>query len=125
MSILEDELAQIIGDALVDADVPYEMMVPRTYVEDEKPEGWPSWEPWEPEVTTVEHSFLGFIDTYSEFLVASGVVNEGDVKIVLIQNRMPFRPELTDVIVARGLTYTILGMSEDPAKATLELRARA
>lgn len=57
-------------------------------------------------------------------LIAAGVVNVGDTKIVIIQQGMPFRPELTDRITPRGITYTILDIAEDPARATLEVRAK-
>lgn len=124
MSLLEGELAEIIGDALIAADIPYGMTIPRQTAGAPRPDDWPTWEPWPDDTVTIEHTVQGFIDTYSAFLVASGVVNAGDVKIVLIQTTLPFRPELTDVIVARGKTYTILSMSEDPAKATLEVRAK-
>lgn len=124
MSLLQGELAQIIGDALIGADIPYEMTIVRV-TQEAAPDDWPSWQEWTGTVTTTEHVVQGFIDTYSAFLVASGVVNEGDVKILLIQTTLPFRPELADVIRARGQTYTILAVSEDPAQATLELRARA
>lgn len=123
MSLLEGELAEIIGDALVAADIPYTMTIPRLYQEPPPPD-WPSWEPWDAPVTVVEHEFQGFIDTYDARLIAAGVVNVGDVKIVLIQQGMPFQPDLTDTITARGEVYTILDITEDPARATLEVRAK-
>ncbi|MCP8895345.1 hypothetical protein KYK29_10405 [Shinella daejeonensis] len=123
MSLLEGELAEIIGDALVAADIPYDMTIPRLHQEP-PPDDWPSWQEWLAPITVVEHEFQGFIDTYDARLIAAGVVNVGDVKIVIIQQGMPFRPDLTDTITARGATYTILDIAEDPARATLEVRAK-
>ena len=123
-SLLEGRLASIIGNALVKSKLPYTLIIPRTEATSERPPDLPTWETWEPEEETTEHEFLGFVDTYSDFLVGQGVVDADDVKIVLIQSEMPFRPLKSDVIKARGQTYTILEISEDPAKATREIRAK-
>jgi len=123
MSILEDDIAEWVADALEAADIPYSMTIPRSHQEP-PPDDWPSWQEWTAPITTVEHEFQGFVDVYDARLIAAGVVNVGDVKIILIQQGMPFRPELTDTITARGETYTILDITEDPARATLEVRAK-
>lgn len=124
MSLLEGELAGIIGEALTGADLTYELVIPRTTAP-ERPPGWPTWQPWEPETETVEHRCQGFVDTYSEFLIASGAVNAGDVKIVIVQSTLEIEPQTTDIIIARGKTYTVLAIAEDPARATLEVRAKS
>jgi len=123
VSLLEGDIAEILADALDAADIPYSMTIPRLHQEPPPPD-WPSWQEWTAPVTTVEHEFQGFIDTYDARLIAAGVVDVGDVRIILIQQGMPFRPELTDTIVARGEVYTILDITEDPAQAVLELRAK-
>lgn len=123
MSLLEGDIAEILADALEAADLPYPMTIPRLYQEP-RPEDWPSWQEWPAPITVVEHEFQGFVDVYDARLIAAGVVDVGDVRIILIQQGMPFRPELTDTIVARGETYTILDITEDPARATLEVRAK-
>ena len=124
MSILEGDLAEILADALDAADIPYSMTIPRSHQEPPPPD-WPSWQEWTAPITTTAYVFQGWVDTFSTDLIAQGVVSVDDAKIVLIQKTMPFRPELTDIIEARGTSYTILGFhAEDPAKATLELRAK-
>lgn len=123
MSILEGDIAEWVADALVSADLPYPMTIPRLHQEPPPPD-WPSWQEWTAPITTVEHEFQGFVDVYDARLIAAGVVDVGDVRIILIQQGMPFRPELTDTIVARGKVYTILDIAEDPASATLEVRAK-
>lgn len=123
MSLLEGDIAEWVADALVSADLPYSMTIPRLHQEP-PPDGWPTWKEWNGPITVVEHVFQGFIDNYDARLIAAGVVNVGDVKIVIIQQGMPFRPDLTDTITARGEVYTILDITEDPARATLEVRAK-
>lgn len=126
MSILLGELAQTISEALIDANVPYEIVIPRTEQEP-MPDDWPTWEPWEGEEVTVEHKMQGFVVDYDEALIAAGVVQMGDVRIVILQPTIPAGLEIgiTDIVQAQGKTFTILNIGEDPAGATLELRARA
>lgn len=123
MSILEGDLAQEIADALTGADVPYEIVIPRTTYS-EPPPDWPTWEPWEGDPVTVEHRMQGFIDSYSELLQASTLISEGDVKIIILKPTIPsgLTIELVDLVQAKGQTFTILNISEDPAGATVELR---
>lgn len=123
MSILEGDIAEWVADGLASADLPYAMTIART-TQESPPADWPSWQPWTAPITTTEYTFHGWIDQFDNSLIAAGVVDEGDVKICLVQRDMPFRPELTDTITARGVTYTILSMNEDPAQAVLELRAK-
>lgn len=125
MSILLGELAKTISEALIDANVPYEIVVPRT-TQTEPPEDWPTWEPWPGETVTVEHKMQGFVVDYDEALIAAGVVQMGDVRIVILQPTIPagLTIGLTDIVQAQGKTFTILNIGEDPAGATLELRAR-
>lgn len=124
MSILEGEIAEIVADALIGADVPYQVYIVRT-TNTEPPPDWPTHIIWEGSPVTTEYAVMGWVDTFSANLIAQGVVNVDDAKIVLLQPTMPFRPVLADLIKARGQTYTVLGVhAEDPAKATLELRAK-
>lgn len=124
MSLLQGEIAEMVADGLAAADLPFAMTIPRLH-QAEPPDDWPTWKEWTAPITVVEHLFQGWVDTFSTDLIAQGVVSVDDAKIVLIQKTMPFRPELTDIIEARGTSYTILGFhAEDPAKATLELRAK-
>lgn len=123
MGWLDGDLADIVADSLEAADLPITMHILRTTAS-EPPPDWPTWEPWDGDPVTVEHPVRGWIEIYSALLVASGAVNAGDVKIMLIQKSLPFRPELNELIRARGETYTVLDVKEDPAQATLELRAK-
>ena len=125
MSLLEGDIAEMVADGLMAADLPYEITITRMTEGTPRPPDHPSWEPWDDEAVEVKHACMGFVDTYSAFLVASGVVDAGDVKIVLLQTQTPVVPLLTDTITARGKVYTALEISEDPAKATYEIRARA
>lgn len=123
MSLLLGEIAEMVADGLEAGDLPYAMTIART-TQEPPPADWPSWQEWTAPITTTEYTFQGWIDVFDNSLIAAGVVDEGDVKICIVQRGMPFRPELTDTIVARGEVYTILDITEDPAQAVLELRAK-
>lgn len=127
MSILLGELAQTISEALIDANVPYELTIPRMTEGTPRPDDWPTWEPWPDDSELVEHKMQGFIVDYDEALIAAGVVQMGDVRIVILQPTIPAELTIgiTDIVQAQGKTFTILNIGEDPAGATLELRARA
>lgn len=123
MSLLQGEIAEMVADGLAAADLPFAMTIPRLH-QAEPPDDWPSWQEWTAPITTTEYVFQGWIDVFDNSLIAAGVVDATDTKICIVQRGMPFRPELTDTIVARGEVYTILSMNEDPAQAVLELRAK-
>lgn len=127
MSILLGELAQTISEALIDANVPYELTIPRMTEGTPRPDDWPSWEEWPDDSVLVEHKMQGFIVDYDEALIAAGVVQMDDVRIVILQPTIPAELTIgiTDIVQAQGKTFTILNIGEDPAGATLELRARA
>lgn len=123
MSLLLGEIAEMVADGLEAGDLPYAMVIPRLH-QAEPPDDWPTWKEWTAPITTTEYTFHGWIDQFDNSLIAAGVVDATDTKICIVQRGMPFRPELTDTIVARGEVYTILDITEDPAQAVLELRAK-
>lgn len=123
MSLLQGEIAEMVADGLASADLPYAMTIART-TQEPPPADWPSWQEWTAPITTTEYVFQGWVDQFDNSLIAAGVVDATDTKICIVQRDMPFRPELTDTIVARGEVYTILDITEDPAQAVLELRAK-
>lgn len=123
MSLLQGEIAEMVADGLAAADLPFAMTIPRLH-QAEPPDDWPTYEIWDAPITVVEHVFQGWVDQFDNSLIAAGVVDATDTKICIVQRGMPFRPELTDTIVARGEVYTILDITEDPAQAVLELRAK-
>lgn len=118
MSILEGELAQTITEALIDADIPFDMAIKRTVVT--PPAN--NWEEGE-EVTTT-YPCKGFIETYSDLLRAGTAILEGDYKIIILTQTLAIDVRLSDIVVARGRPYAIVSIGYDPAMATIELQAR-
>lgn len=119
-SILEGELAATIADALLDADIPFTVTVSRTVLGEVDPET-----PWiEPEEVTTHYACKGFVETFSSDYIAGGLVEANDVKIIILPSTLSITVELTDHVTARGIQYSIVNISTDPALATVELQAR-
>jgi hypothetical protein len=121
VSILEGELAQTITDALLDADIPYDVTVWRTVPGEPDPET--PWIPGEP--TTTSYVGKGFTETFSADYISGGLVEANDLKVVILIPTLAITPELSDVVTVRGQTYTIISISPDPALATVALQVRA
>lgn len=120
-SILEGELAATISEALIDANIPFDITINRTVPGEPDPET--PWIPGEPTVTA--YSCKGFIENYREDFIAGGVVQSDDVKVVVLATTLSIDPDLSDTVTARGITYSIISISPDPAIATIALQARA
>lgn len=73
----------------------------------------------------------GMIDEYSKRLVEDGVVQRNDRKVLLAQQRFTdsngdiVKPIPGDTISARGETYEVIDVSQDPAQALWEVQCRA
>lgn len=120
MSLLEGELANIIGDALVEANIPYDLTVIRM----EPGQGNPD-RPWEPgEPVAVSYGCLGFVDTYTVHEQSASIIQAGDVKIVVVANTLGFAPEPNMHVSARGQVYRVVDASPDPALATYVIQGR-
>lgn len=120
MSILNGKIAGILASALTKANLPYPVSVTRLEPGAVDPsERWKEVEP----VPTVLNG-LGFIDTYSNDMVAQGVVLAIDRRIFITVVSMPLEPRVGDEVTARGETFTIVTVKTDPARALWELQAR-
>ncbi|MDF1599719.1 hypothetical protein PZ895_08005 [Mesorhizobium sp. YIM 152430] len=120
MSLLEGELANIIGDALVSADIPYDVTIIRLTSGESDPST--PWIPGEPTLT--EYTGKGFVDSYSVFERAASSIETGDIKIVLVANTFSIVPNPADEIRARGVIYNVIDVQPDPARATYAVQAR-
>jgi hypothetical protein len=74
--------------------------------------------------TTADHTVRGFVDTFSEHYRLQGMVQTGEVKILLLQKSTTQVPANGDRIIARSVTYQVLAVEQDPAQATWECKAR-
>jgi hypothetical protein len=121
MSILIDELAGIIGDALVGANVPYSMTLSRTTAGEPDED-----KPWLPVEPTIESwACMGFEDTWSAYYIANSLVTANDLKIAIVANTLDTTPQPGDTITSRGVVYTVGDyIKTDPARAIWEIQAR-
>lgn len=117
-SILDGELAETIGSALIDANIPFDITVTRA-----TPGDGPPYDPGDPTLT--DYPCQGFVDTYSDLFRTDALIEAGDVKVVIIANTLAIEPMPTDTVTARGKTYNVITVSADPALALYELQARA
>lgn len=121
MSLLIDEIAEMVADGLQAADVPYEMTLTRTTPGVPDPD-----QPWVPVTPTVEtFDCLGWEEDWSAFYLANDLVQSGSKKVCILVPTLAVEPQLGDEITVRGLTYTIVGPSKtDPARAVWEIEAK-
>jgi hypothetical protein len=116
--LLDGELAETIGSALLDADLALDMTLTRT-----TPGAGPSYDPGQPTITS--YGCKGFIDTFSDAYLAGGLVEAGDAKLVIIATTLAIEPQPGDGVTVRGKTYRVVAVSADPAQALFELQARS
>lgn len=77
-----------------------------------------------PAPTPTDYSCKAIHDTYSAYHRASGLVNEGDVKIIILVGSLSITPLAGDRITIRGKTFSLVKTDTDPALATWECQAR-
>jgi hypothetical protein len=118
-SILEGELADTIGDALLDAAIPLDVVImrstPGVIIDPADP----------PPPTITDHACKGFVDTYTDALRAASLVQADDVKVVIVAKTIDIVPKPLDIVMVRTKTYTVITVSTDPALALYELQARS
>lgn len=120
MSILEGSFATDVASALEAAAVPYDLVLSREVTVDS-----PAPEPGEPAQTvTVNYPCRGFTDEYDASWRAGGLINTGDVKIIIIADTIEIEPAAGDQVTVRGKTYTAISVEADPAKATWAIQGR-
>lgn len=117
-SILEGELAQVLGDALIAAGIPYDVTLKRTTPG--------TGDPWDPDSGVVaDYPGKGFLDQYTEDERDGTLIAAGDVRVFVVVSTLTVEPVPGDRIEARGKVYSIVNVGADPARAQWELQARA
>lgn len=114
-SLLQGALAKTIAKSM--GPIFYEATVVR-----ETPGGGPGWNPGAP--TQTSYACKGMVDTYSAYERQNLQIQGGDVKILLLAATLSIEPTTADKVVARGVTYAIVDVSTDPARAVWTLQAR-
>lgn len=120
-SILEGELASIISEALIDADVPYPVTITRTVP------GGPGPNPWDPPIDPVITDYVGqgFVEAYRADEIDGTLILATDLRIIVLLPTLAITPAVSDTVTVRGATYSLISVSPDPALATAALQARA
>ena len=117
-SILEGEFAETVAAALADARVTYAITVTRAAVP-------VSPDPWTPgPVVEADYDCLGFTDESTVADHADGVIEAGDVKVMIVTGSLSITPKPGDTITARGMVYYIVNVAADPARALWSCQAR-
>lgn len=122
MSLLEGELAEIIGDALEAAELPYDLVLTR----DVPGSTAPPYSPWSPGPPTIQtHNCRGLVDDYRADQRDGTLIQINDRKILILAPSLSVTPVPGDRITARGVVYTAITVQADPALATFSVQARA
>lgn len=118
MSILEGELAETIAAALLEADLPLDITLTRV--------SGGSGDPWSPSGgSTTTYEAKGFCDTYRADERAGSLIQETDIKVVIVAATLLTEPETGDIISIGGKTLNVASVLTDPAKALWECRCSA
>jgi hypothetical protein len=117
MSILDDgSLAEEIAEGLAAADIPFDVTLLEQVV---------SGPPHNPTIDYVDHPCKGFAESYDNLLIAASAVQANDVKVMVLATTLDITPTTADRVSVRGVSYSIISVSTDPAGALFELQARA
>lgn len=101
-------------------------ILPRT-TQEERPDDWPIWEPWEGGTVTVNHE-LSFIESRArDEWISGGLVLVTDLVGILMPHE-DVTPELADTLIVDGTSYTILSLKpvrSDPDGPILHYEVQA
>lgn len=122
MGLLDGEIADIIGSemAFLFLDAVLERDVPGTIVDPADP----------PAPTTVQYTCKAIEQQYSTGVMAGGLVDGGDIEVLILATSIAVEPKNLDRITIRGKTVTVVpsggsgkaAVTSDPAKATWSCR---
>lgn len=132
-SILEQELAQQIAEALERERVPFAITITRTVVTG------PADPPWEPPPSApVDYDARGWAERYELDLVDGSTILSTDQRVIVLMSPPPAKatgepsgapatitPKVGDSVTVRGSTYLVVAVTFDPAMATATCQARS
>ena len=64
------------------------------------------------------------VETYSQFLRAGGTIKANERKVLILTNSLNVSPSPGDRVTVRGVVFTVVEVTADPALATWECRAQ-
>lgn len=113
MSILDGDLAEIVADALADADVPRDGVL-RRVIWGESGSGEPI------PVDSSDHAFTGWRENYSTLFAAQSGFPATDVRILVVAKSCDLTPVDDDYLQIGGVWHLIRTIERiDPAGATI------
>lgn len=119
VSILQGELAQTITEALLDANVPFDIIVRRTTTV-------PGPEPWDPPVeTTTTYPCRGWVENYDDDTVTGTLIDARDVQVMILTTSIAVEPTDTDTITIEGRELSIVNVKHDASGVLFIIQARA
>lgn len=115
MSVLDGELADLLTDALTDADIPQSCVV--TVQSHSGPD-------YAPIITNLPHTCKGWADTYAAFELADSSVRSDDRKVFVLCASLAIVPVPGSSVTIGSKTFEIVGVQRDPAGAAWVLQCR-
>ena len=115
-SILDGELADLLTDALTNADIPQSCVVTRQ--EQSGPD-------YAPIITNVPYDCQGWIDDYAERDRDGTLVQVNDRRVFILCASLDITPSTADSVTVDGVSYSIISVQRDPAGAAFVIQARA
>ncbi len=115
MSVLDGELATILQDALVSAEIPQACVVTTQTV---------TGPPYDPVITNVDNGALGWVDDYTTLERVNSSVQLNDRKVYVLCSAL-FTPVPGNTVTIGGKTFTVITVQRDPAATAWVLQCRA
>lgn len=120
-SILEGELAELVTEALEAERVPMTITVTRTVTTEPDPET-----PWIPgEEVSTAYPCRGWVENYSDDAFERTLIDERDVRVMVLTPSIAIVPTDTDTITIEGRQLSIVNVKHDASGALYIVQARA
>lgn len=122
MSLFGVDIESLVTESLKDQLIP--LTLTRTVVGE--------YDPIEDEQTTTQETYTseGIVDTYEDRVVAEGLVQSSDRRILILAGPLGTKPSNgttdnpPDKITIQGETFTVIDVHRDPASATYTVQGR-
>lgn len=116
VSPLESALAAQIyhGMKALFMDATYTVDVPGTITDPADP----------PAPTPTDYACKAIVEKYNDYFTKNSLVNDGDRKVLILANSLAVSPIVGSRVSIRGVTFTTINVSTDPAVAVWEIQGR-
>lgn len=113
-SLLEGGLAKTVGSAMT------ALFLPAVLTRDVPATGGDPFDP--PAPTPQSYACRAIVERYAERFRVEGLVQQNERKVLVLANGLGVRPQPGDRITVRGITFTAIDVSTDPAEAVWEIK---